>query len=306
MTTGPNNAPHDSPDPVPTPPGPQTEPFAPESGGSLPQAAGAITPGSPTIDVQPLGTPSHGPRDPAWNGWDVLRLAILMFVAIVASILGAVFIAHRLLYPQASLSEVALMPLVSITGQAFGYLIVLGYMYVLVTRERGRPDFLTAIHWNWPGFAGAYLVGGVALSVLLQLLAKYLPVPNHLPIDKFFQTASEAWVVTICGVTLFPLMEELFFRGFFYPVLKQRLGLIAAVIVTAFAFALLHGAQLTFAWAPVFLIFLVGLALTIVREWRNSVAASLLVHIAYNGFISWAMFTTTGGFHHLEKLGGQY
>jgi membrane protease YdiL (CAAX protease family) len=252
-----------------------------------------------------MGSLQPEPPDPAWNGWDVVRLTILIVVALFASILGAVFIAHRVLYPDASLSQVAMMPLVSVAGQAFGYLVVLGYMYVLVTRERGRSDFLNAIHWNWPSIAALYLLVGVVLSVVLQLLADRLPVPRNLPIDKFFQTPAEAWVVTICGVTLFPLMEELFFRGFLYPVVKRRLGLIAAVILTAFAFALLHGAQLRFAWAPVLVIFLVGLALTMVRAWRNSVGAGLLVHIGYNGIISAAMFINTGGFRHLEKLSSQ-
>ena len=49
-------------------------------------------------------------------------------------------------------------------------------------------------------------------------------------------------------------------------------------------------------------IFLVGLALTIVRAWKNSVAASLLMHIAYNSTISILMFVATDGFRHLERL----
>ena len=97
-------------------------------------------------------------------------------------------------------------------------------------------------------------------------------------------------------------MEELFFRGFLYPVLARRLGLPVAVFLTAFAFALLHGAQLMFAWGPVLVIFLVGMVLTMVRARTNSVAASVLIHTAYNGTIAVAMFLATNGFRHLEKL----
>lgn len=296
LTIDPENAPDDVPAAAPITPASSGDDFASVSS---PNASETSIPQAPPPQTPLL---SVSPPDPAWNGWDVLRLAILIVVALFACILGAVFIAHRLLYPHTSLYQVTLMPVVSIAGQTFGYLIVLGYMYVLVTRERGRPDFLNAIHWNWPSFPGVYLVLGVVLSVSLQLLANRLPMPKNPPIDKFFQTPTEAWVVTICGITLFPLMEELFFRGFLYPVLKRRLGLVASVILTAFAFALLHGAQLTFAWGPVLVIFLVGLVLTIVRAGRNSVAAGLLVHIAYNGFISGVMLVTTGGFRHLERL----
>jgi len=49
-------------------------------------------------------------------------------------------------------------------------------------------------------------------------------------------------------------------------------------------------------------IFLVGLALTIVRAKKDSVAASLLMHVGYNGTLSALMFVATDGFRHLEKL----
>jgi membrane protease YdiL (CAAX protease family) len=79
----------------------------------------------------------------------------------------------------------------------------------------------------------------------------------------------------------------------------------AAVLLTAAGFALLHGSQLMFAWGPVLVIFLVGVVLTSVRAKRNSVAAGLLIHMAYNGTISVLMFIATDGFKHLEKLTSQ-
>ena len=248
----------------------------------------------------PLPTP-----DPAWTGWDVLRLAILVVLAIFSSLLGAVMVAKRFIYPHTSIGDVMLMPIVSIVGEGFGYLIVLGYMYVLVTRERSRPDFLNAIHWNFPRKPAVFLFVGVVLSFVLQAVAHYLPMPKNLPIDKFFRTSAEAWVLTIFGVTLAPLMEELLFRAFLYPVLRRRIGIAASIILTAFGFALLHGSQLMFSWGPILVIFIVGLVLTTVRETRNSVASGLLIHIAYNGTISVMMFIATDGFRHLEKLSSQ-
>jgi membrane protease YdiL (CAAX protease family) len=97
-------------------------------------------------------------------------------------------------------------------------------------------------------------------------------------------------------------MEELFFRGFLYPVLARGIGIPLGIFLTAVGFALLHGAQLGFSWGPVLVIFLVGLVLTIVRARKNSVAAGVLIHMAYNGTITVAMFAATDGFRHLEKL----
>jgi CAAX protease family protein len=251
---------------------------------------------------QPAVAPT--PADPAWNGWDVLRLTFLTIAALFVGVFIAMLVARVGIYPHRSLGEIARIPLVVVAGQSLAYLLILGYMYVLVTRERHRPDFLAAIHWNWPprSVFAACLLGGVVLSVALQVLAHFLPIPKELPIDSFFQTTAEAWALSILSVTLAPLMEELFFRGFLYPVLARSLGLPVAVFLTALGFAALHGMQLMFSWGPVLVIFLVGVVLTLVRAKTNSVASGVLIHMAYNGTITVAMFAATDGFRHLEKL----
>ena len=242
------------------------------------------------------------PPDPAWNGWDVVRLIFLTIVALFIGVFTVLLIARWRVYPHTGLGEIARIPLVVVAGQSLAYLLILAYMYVLVTRERGRPDFLAALHWNWPSKVALYVFAGFILSLALQAVAHFLPIPKELPIDSFFRTPAEAWALGILSVTLAPLMEELFFRGFLYPVLARRLGLPVAVLVTALGFAALHGAQLMFSWGPVLVIFLVGLVLTMVRAKTNSVAAGVLIHMAYNGTITLAMFAATDGFKHLEKL----
>ena len=242
------------------------------------------------------------PPDPAWNGWDVVRLVCVTIVALFVGLFVALLVAREMLYPHRPLGDIARNPLVVVGGQCLAYLLVLGYMYVLVTRERHRPDFLTAIHWNWPPKIAIYVGVGIVLSVALQGLAHFLPIPKELPIDSFFQTPTEAWSLGIMSVTLAPLMEELFFRGFLYPVLARRMGVAVSVIITALSFALLHGAQLMFSWGAVLVIFIVGLVLTIVRARTNSVAAGIVIHMAYNATITIAMFAATDGFRNLEKL----
>jgi uncharacterized protein len=253
-------------------------------------------------DGQPVELVPAAPPDPAWNGWDVLRLTFLTIVALFVGVFTVLLVARFWVYPHTALGEIARVPLVVVAGQSLAYLLILAYMYVLVTRERRRPDFLAAIHWNWPSNIAVYVLVGFALSLALQGLAHFLPIPKELPIDSFFRTPAEAWALSILSVTLAPLMEELFFRAFLYPVLARSLGLPVAVFVTALGFALLHGAQLMFAWGPVLVIFLVGLVLTMVRARKNSVAAGVLIHMAYNGTITIAMFAATDGFRHLEKL----
>ena len=267
--------------------------------------APAAKPTDPLVEEgvsSPVRVGTAAPVDPVWNGWDVLRLTFLTIMALVFFVPAVALIARLWLYPHMGLGEVLRFPLVAISGQALAYLLILAYMYVLVTRERGRPDFLPAIHWNWPSNIAVYALAGFVLSLALQGVAHLLPIPKDLPIDSFLRTPAEAWALGILSVTLAPLMEELFFRGFLYPVLARSLGLPVAVFLTALSFAMLHLLQLGFAWGPVLVIFLVGLVLTVVRAKTNSVAAGVLVHMAYNGTITVAMFAATDGFRHLEKL----
>ena len=240
-------------------------------------------------------------ENPSWNEWDVLQIAILTIVSIVAFLLLIAFAAHRLLYPRSTIFEVAGYPWVTVLAQLIAYIVVLLFMVSLIKRAPGQ-SFRQAIRWNWPQSWSAYLFGGVILALALQGLAHFLPMPKELPIDRFFRTPREAWALSLFGVTLAPLLEEFFFRGFLYPVLVRRLGVVFGILLTAASFGLIHAPQLGRAWAPVLVVFLVGLALTIARAVTKSVAASLLMHIAYNGTISALIFVVTDGFRHLDKL----
>ncbi len=273
---------------------------APELAAYDPPIAAGV---SPVPETPLIGTPFFiAPPDPAWTGWDMVRLTCITIVALFVSVFAVLLVARATLYPHRSLGDIARNPLIAVAGQSLAYLVVLVYMYVLVTKERRRPDFLTAVHWNWPPKIAIYVAVGFVLSVALQGLAHFLPIPKELPIDSFFQTPAEAWSLGLLSITLAPLMEELYFRGFLYPVLARKLGLPASVMITAVAFALLHGAQLMFSWGAVLVIFLVGLVLTMVRAKTNSVAAGMVIHMAYNATITLAMFAATDGFRHLEKL----
>jgi membrane protease YdiL (CAAX protease family) len=240
-------------------------------------------------------------ENPVWSGWDVLQIVLLTLASVFVFLPLVAFVAQRFLYPKVAFFEVVTYPLVTVAGQGFAYLVILAFMFSIVKREPGR-DFWQAIRWNWPKHWSNFLLAGMALSFALQGIAHVLPMPKELPMDRFFRTPGEAWALSLFGVTFAPLLEELFFRGFFYPVLARRFGIGIAVVVTAASFGLIHAPQLGRAWGPVLVIFMVGLALTIARALNKSVAASLLMHVAYNATLSVLLFIGTDGFRHLERL----
>ncbi|MGA7459106.1 MAG: type II CAAX endopeptidase family protein [Candidatus Korobacteraceae bacterium] len=254
--------------------------------------------------VEVITPPTQKPF-PSWSAWDVVAIMVFTLVAILVFTLAALFIARTFpQYRNASFTDLATSAAVVIGAQTAAYPVVLLFIFFLV-RTRSKQPFGKAMQWNWPGMlAPAFVIGGVVLALVIESLARFLPIPKSLPMDTYFRDASSAYMMAAFGMTLAPILEELFFRGLLYPLLRRSFGLIAGVILTAAAFAAIHGAQLGYAWAPVLSIFVVGLAFTLVRVRTNSVAASFLMHCGYNFALFAALWVASDHYRHLEKVTG--
>jgi membrane protease YdiL (CAAX protease family) len=257
-----------------------------------------------------LSTPEESPVSsqrpfPAWSWKDVAAILVFTLVAIFVFTLLALLVArHFPGYKNASFADVAMDARVVIGAQTAAYPVVLLFIFMMV-RTRANQQFGKAIQWNWPGMvAPGYVVGGVVLAIVVESLARYLPIPKSLPMDTYFHDATSAYMMAIFGITLAPLLEELFFRGLLYPLLRRASGVAVAVLLTSVAFAAIHGAQLGYAWAPVLSIFVVGVALTLVRVRTNSVAASFLTHSGYNFALFALLWVGSDHYRHLEKIAG--
>lgn len=255
-------------------------------------------PSHPLMNFSPGPEPRPVVRDPVWSGWDVLLMALLTLAVMFVVELLTVLIARAIVYPHVSFGDVAQKPALVILGEFLAYVAVAAYMIMLVQGKYHQP-FWQAIRWSWPRNVVLMLFVGM-LTVSLDLLSRYLPMPKTTPFDQFFARPSDAYLMVAFAVTFGPLMEELFFRGFLYPVLARRTGVIAAVLLTALPFGLIHYLQYK-SWAAVFVITLVGVVLTTVRVVTKSVAASFLVHVGYNGTLMGLAALATDGFRHMEK-----
>ena len=79
-------------------------------------------------------------------------------------------------------------------------------------------------------------------------------------------------------------------------------AMVFAALTVSAPFALMHAEQVAKAWGPISLLYGVSLVLCIVRLKTRSLAASTLVHSAYNFMLFAAMFVQTDGFRHLDKV----
>jgi len=259
-------------------------------------------PRTETPKVQTVPSAALPAEDPAWG---IVDLALIVtFYVIATGLLTAIAfgIIHAVpRWKHYSVVQLASEPLAVIPPQATGYIVTLFFMVLVVRRGTVMP-FWRAAKWQWPVAVGPYVAVGLGLSLVIQVVSSFLPIPKSLPIDEYFKTTHAAWVLAVFGVLIAPLFEELFFRGFLYPVLFRRIGYFAAMVVNSLLFALTHEGQLAHAWAPLLVLFTVGMVLTYVRARTQSVACSFLVHSGYNAFLFGMIFVATGGFMHMDKL----
>ncbi len=308
--------------------------------GPLPEPVAAEQAAAEQAAAEQSALPSAPPQRIPNFGHMVLFFTITVVVMFLSGLsMLAVAMGLHLVGPETP-ERLLREPRVIIPTMAVAYLIT-GTILWAIFNWIWRQPFTLGLRWNFAVVRQRWvklLAGGITLSLVVQLLSNYLPVPKTLPIDDFFRTSADVWMVAIFGTFLAPLFEELAFRGFLLPSLAstwdwiggrdrepQADGLVSktatapdnprwgdprwsirAMVVscalTSIAFALVHADQLAHAWAPLAVLFTVSLVLCGVRLWTQSLAASAFVHATYNGTIFTILFFATGGFRHLDKI----
>ena len=276
-----------------------------------PQPAPSDTPPSPPgeperqilsapLSLEPVPVLLQPIENPVWNGWDVLLIAGLTFIVMVVAQLVVLVAAHAVAYPNLTLGEVAQKPILILVSQLLVYIPVAVCM-VAIVEGKYHAAFWSAIRWNWPRSEWKLLALGAGMLFVLSFLQGLFPMPKDTPFEHLFDRPRDAYLLSIIAVSIGPLMEELFFRGFMYPVLARRIGVAWGIILTALPFGLIHLPQYGWAWGAALVIFLVGVICGVVRAVTKSVAASFLVHVGYNGTQMIIAVAATHGFRHMEK-----
>lgn len=268
------------------------------------------------FDAHPPDQPLPPPPPPQFTepeprrdaGVDLVDV-VLITMAAVCSIFFSVILGSIVVYIARSPRPVDPKDLAGnaffvIPTQLAAYLIVVGFMAFLASIRHGQ-SLAQTVHWNAPvrKLALTAIGAGAGLGICSDLGSTLLQrwTPKSLPIEHFFTGPASGYLLAAFGVLVAPLVEELFFRGFLYPAVARWTGSLASILITAAAFAGLHGAQLAYAWAPLVVLFVVGAVLTIIRARTGSVAMCVLVHMGYNLVLFILLFFATGGFHHMER-----
>ncbi|MBI3934478.1 MAG: CPBP family intramembrane metalloprotease [Acidobacteria bacterium] len=275
---------------------------SPESSEAAPDAV-LSGPPAPPISSEPAEPSAALPAAVPWTLADLARFvlfagaATILLMTIVAT--GYALLRQAFGWtarPEAALGQVPVMLSIQVAAEGLCVL----FIYFTITRKY-RRDFWEAIRWvRRRDQEPSFFVAGVGLAVALQLVSNLFPPEQRLPVEDWFSSTAAAYLVAVVGICVAPFVEELVFRGFFYPVFERCWGLRAAVLLTAILFAVIHGAQLAWSWKEVSAIFVVGLLLSYARGRTGSLVPSYLMHLAYNASLFVSLFLTTDQFRNLQ------
>lgn len=145
------------------------------------------------------------------------------------------------------------------------------------------------------------LVAVAALPVLLAILAVATQVltravngpPAAPDVLGPFGGASggfELIVFLMFTITVAPLAEEVFFRGFLYNSLRGRMNWCFAAIIQAVLFALFHPFELS----VLIVIAIGGFAFALLYEWRRTIVTPVILHASLNIVAAVALLSSSG------------
>lgn len=271
-----------------------------------PLEAGEVSAAEPHPDAVSLPVEiAVGSDVPAWSLAD-LGLFVLFVAAsflLVSVAVTVVFLGLRsVLAWEVTVAEAFTQAPMMVAFQTGWGILWLGFIYFTIAVKH-RQRFWEAIRWT----RGAqrprlWLAGGALLALLAQLIFYLSPTENELPIEKLFTGPEAGYVLTAFGIGVAPFIEELVFRGFFYPVFERQWGLGPAVLLTALLFAAIHIPQLWPGWQEIVAIFVVGVVFSYSRGRTGSLVPSYLMHLGYNAALFVSLYFSTDGF---QKLQGQ-
>jgi membrane protease YdiL (CAAX protease family) len=168
------------------------------------------------------------------------------------------------------------------------HLLTMLMVWALVTGFGKRP-FASTIGLGWGnvslGMGLVICVGlGVTLFVIGSVIAKVLGGDKPTPLEQIIQSSWMArYLVSFFAVATAPLAEEFIYRGVLYAPLQRAVGAKGAVIIVLAIFTLIHVPQYLPNLGVIFAVFLLSVALTLVRAMWGRLLPCVLIHLVFNG-----------------------
>jgi len=221
-----------------------------------------------------------------WHWQDALWLALVMAVCLGALVLCGQLLERFGMTLSANASRVAMIVQNLFTqGLALGLVLHLGSRRGTnlaaslggppapwFTRLRQALFFYVAA---MPLIAAATLISNVLVAI------SGLPVQPQPVIGSFIDVTAPLWFkgwLIATAVVSAPIVEEIVFRGVFFPAIARQRGIPAAIVIVSMLFAAIHG------HVPAILpLFVVGTFLSVSYLYTGSLLVPILMHTIFNG-----------------------
>jgi membrane protease YdiL (CAAX protease family) len=225
--------------------------------------------------------------DCRWSIKDVIKVfvayGILMFAGmpVVAQVFRAIF-GYTVLSVSASRS-MALFITIFINGTICLYIL---YIVCAVHRQQvaalglSLTNLSNNIKWGMKRYFLTIPVIMLAGFIINMVANYYGIVPEMQDVVRWILEEKSVFVLfslIFLGIIVAPVIEEIMFRGFLQPALKNVLGRKYAIIASASVFAAVHMDVYAFLQ-----IFILGVLLGYLYERTQTLAASIVAHILHN------------------------
>ncbi|MFP5352077.1 MAG: CPBP family intramembrane glutamic endopeptidase [Actinomycetota bacterium] len=244
------------------------------------------------MSLDPQTIPVDAESTPAavkWRGRDLVWAAVLGLMAgILVMIPIAAFLAREGADP-----PFALFGMVGLVIYACLFLST----WWIAIKKRGatlrdagfRPVPALTLVKMVPVTLGMMMLTALLVTISSQLFGEVPTAQDQVVGDATSLSFGDfLWIMAVAAVAA-PIAEEFLFRGMLLRLLRTRMKLVAAVAVSAIAFALLH-----FIPALVPALLGMGVVLAVVADRYDSLYPAMLVHALNNGIAVIAIYAALG------------
>ncbi len=229
------------------------------------------------------------PVAPAFDiNWDMVAVAQVFFVFLS-------FQAVAIFFKNPLMGSEQLGGLVSVWS-VIEYLFLFVLIWVIL-RFVLRND-LAHVGWHVGDFKeeGAVALRGMIVVIILAVLTNFLywteilerssKIIERVTLKDIFSNGVFSVIQVILVLLLSPVAEETFYRGFIYPVLRNKLPPALSGILLSLFFAAVH-----FQWGYFVLLFFMSYAATMAYEKTRRLMAPVAIHIFYNVLVLFGLFS---------------
>ncbi|MFO7946655.1 MAG: type II CAAX endopeptidase family protein [Armatimonadota bacterium] len=237
-----------------------------------------------------VGTPESAERTPAtlpirvpWSVLDAFEVLAVLTVLVIGTSLGA-----RVL--EEALGQYTDNPAVGAGIVALQYLLSVGLTLAFALSRTRATHRLSAMGLRTSGRPGKLVLTGlfgysvlVVGAVLVSLNLPQITGGSFAQVGMKLMgqhTALSVAIYVFLLAVVAPVVEELLFRGYLYPALRENMSKFAAVAISAILFALLHLNPV--AIVPIVVI---GIVLAILYETTHSVVPGIVCHALNNTIV---------------------